>query len=288
MTGIATSRPKSGQRFASLWVLLSDLTSFISMIYRHFMDGSLPAVLSGVMSATTISLPAYQRANLLTKARRGDREAFEELVLPYASGMYRRALRMTGNPFDAEDVRQESMLKAMSRLEQFSGRQADTRDDLQAWVGRIAANASIDLIRQRRESKLTSLDEPAGAGEETVGSSVATGNENPEQRFARRQMRLLFAAAIKQLPADLRQVCLLRDVLQYSTQEVAERLGISTLAVRLRLFRAHRRLRERVEHALRPVSRQRDRAASQARPRPIPRRDSLLPVRVVTDFACGD
>lgn len=252
------------------------------------MDGCLPAILSDVMSATTMNLPAYRRANLLTKARTGDREAFEELVLPYASGMYRRALRMTGNPFDAEDVRQEAMLKAMSRLEQFSGRQADARDDLQAWVGRIAANASIDLIRQRRESKLTSLDEPTGVGEETVGSGVATSDENPEERFARRQTRLLFATAIKQLPADLRQVCLLRDVLQYSTQEVAERLGISTLAVRLRLFRAHRRLRERVEQALRPATRQRLRSAAEARPMRIPCREPLLPVRVVADFACGD
>jgi RNA polymerase sigma factor (sigma-70 family) len=241
------------------------------------------------MSATIISLPAYQRATLLAKARKGDRGAFEELVLPYASGMYRRALRMTGNPADAEDVRQESMLKAMSRLEQFSGRQEDARDDLQAWVGRIAANASIDLIRQRRENRLSSLEEPVGAGEETVGSNIAAREENPEERFARRQMRLLFASAIKQLPGDLRQVCLLRDVLQYSTQEVADRLGISTLAVRLRLFRAHRRLRERIEHALRPGGRQSARTASSCPvQKRIPRRESLIPVRVVADFACGD
>jgi len=252
------------------------------------MDGSPPAILTAIMSVTTISLPAYQRASLLLKARRGDREAFEELVLPYAPGMYRRALRMTGNPADAEDVRQEAMLKAMSRLEQFSGRQEDTRDDLQAWVGRIAANASIDLIRQRRENKLTSLEEPAGSGEETVGSNISAHEENPEERFARRQMRLLFASAIKQLPADLRQVCLFRDVLQYSTQEVAERLGISTLAVRLRLFRAHRRLRERVEHALRPVRQTTHNASSRPVQTRIPRRQSLLQVRVVADFACGD
>lgn len=241
-----------------------------------------------VMSATSISLPSYQRASLLVKARRGDREAFEELVLPYASGMYRRALRMTGNPADAEDVRQEAMLKAMSRLGQFSGRQEDARDDLQAWVGRIAANASIDLIRQRRENRLSSLEEPTGAGEETVGSNISAREENPEERFARRQMRLLFASAIKQLPADLRQVCLLRDVLQYSTQEVAERLGVSALAVRLRLFRAHRRLREKVEHALRPARQSARNVSSRLAQTRIPRRQSLLPVRVVADFACGD
>jgi RNA polymerase sigma-70 factor (ECF subfamily) len=243
------------------------------------------------MSATTISLPSFQRAGLLADARRGNREAFEELVLPYAPGMYRRALRITGNAADAEDVRQEAMLKAMSRLEQFSGRQEEERDDLQAWVGRIAANASIDLIRQRRENKLSSLEQHIGMGEETLGSNIAAREENPEERFARREMRLLFAEAIKQLPADLRQVCLLRDVLQYTTQEVAERLGVSTLAVRLRLFRAHRRLREKMERALRPATRQNIRtqtASSGTRRPPARRREAFLTVGVVADFACGD
>jgi RNA polymerase sigma-70 factor (ECF subfamily) len=243
------------------------------------------------MSATTISLPAFQRAGLLVEARRGDRAAFEELVLPYAPGLYRRALRITGNPADAEDVRQEAMLKAMSRLEQFSGRQADARDDLQAWVGRIAANASIDLIRQRRENKLTSLEQRIGASEETLGTNIAAREENPEARFARREMRLLFADAIKQLPSDLRQVCLLRDVWQYSTQEVAERLGVSTLAVRLRLFRAHRRLREKMERVLRPTTRQKvcaKEAPSSVRRASADRREAFLAVGVVADFACGD
>jgi predicted RNA polymerase sigma factor len=65
----------------------------------------------------------------------------------------------------------------------------------------------------------------------------------------------LLAKAIAQLPPDLRQACLLRDVLHYSTQEVAGRLGISVVAVRLRLFRAHRRLRERLQDSLRPAAR---------------------------------
>jgi RNA polymerase sigma-70 factor (ECF subfamily) len=203
--------------------------------------------------------------------------------------MYRRALRITGNSADAEDVRQEAMLKAMSRLEQFSGRQEGARDDLQAWVGRIAANASIDLIRQRREHKLSSLEERIGAGEETLGTNIAACEENPEERFARREMRLLFADAIKQLPADLRQVCLLRDVLQYSTQEVAVRLGVSTLAVRLRLFRGHRRLREKMNHVLRPATQRNLRApaAYSVRRARVNRSEPFL-TGVVADFACGD
>jgi len=243
------------------------------------------------MSLTTITLPAFQRAGLLANARQGDRTAFEELVLPYAPGLYRRALRITGNPADAEDVRQEVLLKAMSRLEQFSGRQEDSRDGLQAWVGRIAANASIDLIRQRRENKLSSLEEQAGMGEETIGMNLPAREENPEKRFARREMRLLFAEAIKQLPPDLRQVCLLRDVLQYTTQEVAERLGVSTLAVRLRLFRAHRRLREKIERPRRTATTgivpPKASCSAIRRTRGNPS-ESFLAVRVVTDFACGD
>jgi hypothetical protein len=66
-------------------------------------------------------------------------------------------------------------------------------------------------------------------------------------------MGRMLAKAIAELPPDLRQACLLRDVLHYSTQEVAGRLGISVVAVRLRLFRAHRRLREKLQDSLRPA-----------------------------------
>jgi RNA polymerase sigma-70 factor (ECF subfamily) len=243
------------------------------------------------MSATTISFGSIHRTGLLARARRGNREAFGELVLPYAPGLYRRALRITGNAADAEDVRQEAMLKAMSRLEQFTGSQQEDRDDLHAWVGRIAANASIDLLRQRRDSKLTSLEEQTGAGEETLAGTIAARSDNPEERFARRQMRQFFAQAIKQLPSDLRQVCLLRDVLQYTTQEVAERLGVSTVAVRLRLFRAHRRLREKLAHSLQPRTQRGIRRkqcvfpAKSARPA---ERDGFFGLGAVADFACGD
>jgi len=82
---------------------------------------------------------------------------------------------------------------------------------------------------------------------------VTAREDNPEERFARREMRKFMADAITELTPELRQVCLLRDVLQYSTQEVAERLGISAMAVRLRLFRAHRKLREELSMAMKPA-----------------------------------
>lgn len=200
------------------------------------------------MATATASLESMTRPGLLLLAQRGDRESLARLILPYAAGLYRGALRLTRNPADAEDVRQEAFLKVIRRLEQFAGRTTrdEKQDDLHAWVSRIGTNASIDVIRKRRDGKLFSLEEPTGANEETLGSNIATRSDNPEERFARREMRKRMADSIRQLAPELRHVCLLRDVLEYSTQEVAQRLGVSSLTVRLRLFRARRRLREKL------------------------------------------
>ncbi len=188
-------------------------------------------------------------ATLLRDARAGNREALAQLVLPYASSLYRAGLRLTKNVYDAEDVRQESLLKALARLDQFTGAQTAERDELQAWVFRIATNTSIDVLRRRREGKIFSLDQPEHNSEEGLAAQLRSRGANPEQEVLRRESRRQLAAAITQLPRDLRQVCLLIDVLQYSPQEVAQRLSISNVAVRLRLFRARRRLREKLENS---------------------------------------
>ena len=234
---------------------------------------------------------------LLRDARRGDRESLARLIVPYSPGLYLGALRLTGNPADAEDVRQEAFLKTISRLEQFAGTQEDSRDELHAWVSRIASNAAIDMLRKRRDGKVFSLEQPSGENDETIGSKLAAADENPEERLARREMRKMMADAITQLPADLRRVCLLRDVLQYSTQEVAARLGISSMAVRLRLFRARRRLRETMSDACRPRKQhpayadRRDRASRrlpEQRRAPEPGRLPAIPFGAYAGYACGD
>ena len=230
------------------------------------------------------------KRSTLAQARRGNGEAFAQMVLPYAPGLYRRALRITGSVADAEDARQEAFLKAFSRLDQFAGQQDDVKDDLHAWVSRITTNASIDLIRQRREGRFIPLEEPGHPPEQTLAGRIKAREENPEEQYARREMRLLVANVIARLTPDLRKVCLLRDVLQYSTQEVAERLGISTVAVRLRLFRAHRRLRE----GLRGTLLRRRGAGQSARDLNASKRASLRPsekfvsANAPAEFACGD
>lgn len=241
--------------------------------------------------ANALTTSADAKRKVLAEARLGNGQAFAEIFMPYAPGLYRRALRLTGNASDAEDARQEALLKAFSRLSQFAGQQAEGKDDLHAWVSRITTNASIDLIRQRREGKYVSLEEPGFAPEETLGSRLPARTDDPEERYARRELRALIAGAIARLAPDLRQICLLRDVLQYSTHEVAARLGISTVAVRLRLFRAHRRLRESLRDRMK--QKQQRSASGVARPH-MPKagksklRAELLSISSQTQYACGD
>src|SRR5258708_2603377 len=102
------------------------------------------------MCGTSLCLEGATRSALLVRARKGDRESLAKLILPYAPALYRGALRLTRNPADAEDVRQDALVKAMTRLEQFVGGPGENRDNLHAWVSRIAANASLDLLRKRR------------------------------------------------------------------------------------------------------------------------------------------
>jgi RNA polymerase sigma-70 factor (ECF subfamily) len=239
-------------------------------------------------SSNPSSLDPETRSALLRQAREGDRESLAKLIVPFAPLLYRAALRLTRNPADAEDARQDAFLRTVARLEQFSGSQTDTTDELQAWVSRIAANASIDMIRRRREGQVISLEEPTGT-EETLGGRIADREEDPEARYARRQTRQLLGNAIAVLAPDLRQVCLLRDVLQYSTQEVADRLGISAMAVRLRLFRAHRKLREKLAVALDPRKKRAIHNPADPVRRPVMHKpEPTMSLPALAEYACGD
>jgi RNA polymerase sigma factor (sigma-70 family) len=179
-------------------------------------------------------------------------------------------------------------MKALKRIDQFSGKQHEFQNDLNAWVTRITTNASIDLLRQRRDSKHVPLEYSDSEAGENFAEHLPARGATPEESYARREMRSLLARAITQLPSDLRQVCLLRDVLQYSTQEVADRLGISSVAVRLRLFRAHRRLHDELRVVLRRNHRKTALRPSASRPAPRPAIKKFLPLAAMSECACGD
>jgi RNA polymerase sigma factor (sigma-70 family) len=189
-------------------------------------------------------LPLQWTEEALAAARSGDKDAFTGLVSPLTANLRRLARRLTRNQEDAEDVCQESILKAFTKLAQFTETQEVASDDFRKWLTKITVNSAIDFNRRKRASRIVALEECDFSHRISYRTSDASRSENPEGSYARKERVCIVVNAIAKLPRRLRNVCLLRNMMDLSTKEVAAQLGISTNAVRLRLFRAHGQLRK--------------------------------------------
>lgn len=178
--------------------------------------------------------------SLVTAAQAGDLGAFEQLMRRYEPKIFRLAQQMTGNEADAEDVLQETFLKAFSKLDQF---QRNSR--FYTWLVRIALNESFMRLRKHKNN-VVSLDQEIDTGEDTVPRDVADWHPDPEQQFARSELQQILDRAINSLAFPYRVVFQLRDVDGLSTEETADVLQISVPAVKSRLLRARLQLREKL------------------------------------------
>lgn len=175
----------------------------------------------------------------LEALRAGDRAEFARLVETYSAAIYRLALKMLENTQDAEDILQETFIKAFRHLKTFDG-----RSSLSTWLYRIATNEALMALR-RRKVNLVSLDEPDETLEqEQEPLQVMDWCCMPEQELMSAEARRYLDRAIDELSLNLRIVFLLRDIEGLSTQEVEQVLGLSETAVKTRLSRARLRLRE--------------------------------------------
>ena len=181
---------------------------------------------------------------MLAAAQFSSEKSFLAFVAPLAPALQRLAHRISRNSADAEDICQESLLKVYLKIDQFSGAPDVAKHEFQSWTMKIAANSAIDFIRRKHSSRFVPLEESHDVSSDFDPAHKSGWGENPERGFLRREQLRLISRAITKLPPELRRVCLLRNVMELSTQEVATRLGISNTAVRLRLFRAHSRLRK--------------------------------------------
>jgi RNA polymerase sigma-70 factor (ECF subfamily) len=195
------------------------------------------------MSATPITPPpaGFDEADLVARAKAGDAQAFTDLVNHYERKIYRLAKHITQNDEDAEDVLQETFLKAYSHLDNFQG-----NSKFYTWIVRIAVNESLMKLRKRKSDRTVPLDEPVDTGEEMVTREIAVWEDNPEQRYSREEIQEILDKAVEGLKPDFRTVFILRDIEELSTEETAETLGISIPAVKSRLLRARLALRERL------------------------------------------
>jgi len=184
---------------------------------------------------------------LVQAARSGDEGAFDALVRRYQDKVYGLALRLSGNPSDAEEILQDAFLKAYQHLAEFRGDAS-----FSTWLFRIATNAALMLRRARRQRATESLeqylprfrDDGRLARFDLVYGRAGRVEETMERGELARQIK----EAVERLPDDYRVVVELRDIEELSTDETAEILGVSREIVSTRLHRARLMLRGFLGH----------------------------------------
>lgn len=174
----------------------------------------------------------------LAALKAGDRAAFAELVQRHYELIYRLAIKMLGNPQDAEDVLQETFIKAFKHIKDFDG-----RSSLSTWLYRIATNEALMFLR-RRTPQTISLDETMqGEDREIEPLQITDWCCLPEQELMSEEAQRYLDHAIARLPVGLRLVFVLRDIQGLSTRETGEVLDLTDTAVKTRLSRARMQLR---------------------------------------------
>lgn len=172
---------------------------------------------------------------VVARAASGDEEAFRSLVERHSRYLYHVAFRLTGQPMDAEDVVQETLLKAHRQLRRFEG-----RADVRTWLHRIAVNCAIDLIRARRSREIGA---DPGDLESASIEPLATPLPAPDQVVEGRQIGAKVAEALGALTALERAAFTLRHVEGLSIREIGDALGLKSEATKHSIFRAVRKMR---------------------------------------------
>jgi RNA polymerase sigma-70 factor (ECF subfamily) len=217
-----------------------------------------------MMESTTSSFSFLQsssdraEAAAVARAREGDRHAFEQIMRRHNQRLYRLAVSVLGDASEAQDVLQESYVRAFHLLASFSG-----RAHIGAWLARIVRNEAIDRLRARAsrkhafslEAELADADEgePSSLEERALPDSAYS---NPETTVATDRLREVLEHAIQSLPAPFRTVFVLREVEGLSIKETAEYLGIPAATVKTRDHRARSLLRAKLDKRIDDATKQ--------------------------------
>ena len=168
--------------------------------------------------------------HIIARARRGDADAFEQLVAAYRNQVFRLALRMCGNEADADEVAQEAFLSAWKGLPNFRG-----ESRFSTWLYQLTTHAAIDLMRREKRQ---------AAAEDIDGITAADDGLSPQQQVERAETRREVRSALMQLPEEYRQVLVLRFMQELSYEEIGQTLKLPAGTVKSRLNRAKAQLKE--------------------------------------------
>jgi RNA polymerase sigma-70 factor (ECF subfamily) len=176
-------------------------------------------------------------AELVARAQAGDREAFDELVRRHAEHLYAVVVRLVGDRHDAEEVTQETIIRAWQGINRFKG---DAR--FLTWLYRIGINEARRRVQRRPRHAVTSIDE--------AGLDPADPRRAPDRDAEHNDLRHALERAIGALDPDYRAPLILRDIEGLSTAEAAAIMGLRQAAFKSRLHRARLAVRDAVEEYL--------------------------------------
>ena len=171
----------------------------------------------------------------------GDRAEFARMVDAFSTQIYRLALKMLGVEQDAEDVLQNTFLKAMQSIKNFEG-----RSSLSTWLYRIAVNEALMMLRRQKPTVHVAMDYEDDDDELQHPTQFTDWCCLPEDELLSAESKGHLDKAIRQLPEKLQVVFLLRDIEGLSIRETSETLGLTETAVKTRLLRARLNLREQL------------------------------------------
>lgn len=175
----------------------------------------------------------------LEALKRRDKASFAKVLDQNSEKIYRLALKMVGNAQDAEDILQETFIKAFNNIHKFEG-----RSKVSTWLYRIAVNESLMVLRKRKDH-VTEIDAEIEKDDgDVIPRQIIDWCCLPEKELMSSEARIHIKKAINHLSEANRATFLLRDVEGLSTRETAETLDISESAVKVRLMRARMQLRE--------------------------------------------
>jgi RNA polymerase sigma-70 factor, ECF subfamily len=178
----------------------------------------------------------------------GNTHLYHNLIHPHERSVYMMALSYMKNEADAEDVAQETFVKAFRHLASF---RAEAK--FSTWLISITLNEAKSRLRRQATVRMESLDDAADESHGVSPALLRDWREIPSEALERREIRSLIHAAIKELPMIYRQVFLLRDVEELTVNETAAALNISVPAVKVRLHRARLMLQKQLAPRLKTV-----------------------------------
>ena len=192
--------------------------------------------------------PCDDDAELVRRARARDEGAIRAILQANNRKLYRIARGILRNDSEAEDVVQETYVRAFTHLESFRG---DSR--LSTWLARIAVNEALGRLRRQRPSVDWTTLELGASDARIIQFPVSATSDDPEKTMAQREMHHIVEQAVDELPEAFRLVFITRVIEGMSVEETAEILDIKPETVKTRLHRARAMLRANVEKKIGPV-----------------------------------